>query len=131
MYFQLSSGNVEDMTTHEFAQLISGVVQVLEKLPDLPLEELSNLANKTEESQNKSVEKLMYKDVPFYLSQEGNFDEWSACVDWYGRLMDVDVEGMELPTRENVMLSTRRLINILTDIRDKGVIYPDSYFIEK
>ena len=129
MYFQLSSGNVENMTTHEFAQLISGVVQVLEKLPNLPLEELSNLANKTEESQNRSVEKLMYKDVPFYLSQEGSFDEWSACVDWYGRLMDVDIEGMELPTRENVMLSTRRLINILTDIRDKGVIRPDSYFI--
>jgi hypothetical protein len=131
MYFQSSSGNVEKMTTHEFVQLISGIVLVLEKLPDLPLEQLSSLANKTEESQNKSVEKLIYKDVPFYLSQEGSFDEWSACVDWYGRLMDVDVEEMELPTRENVMVSTHRLINILTDIRDKGVIYPDSYFMGK
>jgi hypothetical protein len=45
--------------------------------------------------------------------------------------MDVDVEGMQWPTRENVMVSAHRLINILTDIRDRGVIYPDSYFIEK
>ena len=130
MYYQSSSGNLENMTTREFAQLINGIAQVLEKLPDIPLKELSSLAKKTDEGQTKWVEKLIYKDVPFYLSQEGNFDEWSARVDWYGRLMDVDVEGMEWPTRENVMVSTRRLINMLTDIRDKGVIYPDSYFIE-
>ena len=130
MYYQSSSGNLENMTTHEFAQLISGIVQVLEKLPDIPLRELSSLAKKPEESQKEWIEKLIYKDVPFYLSREGNFDEWSACVDWYGRLMDVEVEETEWPTRENVMISTRRLINMLTDIRDKGFIYPDSYFIE-
>jgi hypothetical protein len=131
MYCHSSSDNIENMTIHQFAQLVSGIVQVLEKLPDVPLEELNSLTNKTEESQDKSVEKLVYKGVPFYLSQEGCFDEWSACVDWYGRLMDVDVEGMQWPTRKNVMLSTHRLINILTDIRDKGVIYPDSHFIEQ
>jgi hypothetical protein len=131
MYFHSSSGNRENMTTHEFAQLISSFVLVLEKLPNLPLKELSSLVTKTEESQHKSVEKLIYKDIPFYLSQEGNYDEWSACVDWYGRLMDVDVEAMELPTRKNIMVSTHRLINILTDIRDTGVIYPESYFIEQ
>jgi hypothetical protein len=119
------------MTTHEFAQLISGIVLVLDRLPDVPLEELSILANNAEESHNKSVEKFIYKDIPFYLSQEGSFDEWSASVDWYGRLMEVDVEEMELPTRENTMVATHRLINILTDIRDEGVIQPASYFITK
>src|SRR6266550_2088520 len=116
MHSQSSSGNVGDMTTHEFAQLISGIVLVLDRLPDVPLEELSILANKAEESHNTSVEKFTYKDIPFYLSQEGTFDEWSASVDWYGRLMDVDVEEMDLPTRENTMLATHRLINMLTDI---------------
>ena len=131
MCFQSKSDNVANMTTHEFAQLISSVVLVLEKLPDIPLEELSSLANKAEEDHSKSVEKLIYKDVPVYLSQERNFDEWSASIEWYGRLMDVDLEGMEMPTRENIMLATYRLINMLTDIREKGVIYPDSYFIGK
>ena len=131
MYFQSSSGNIENMTIRQFAQMVSSIVHVLEELPDLSLEEISNLTHKIEESQDKSVEKLIYKGVPFYLSREGGFDEWSACVDWYGRLMDVELEGMQWPTRENVMVSTHRLINILTDIRDKGVIYPDSYFIDK
>jgi hypothetical protein len=131
MYFQSSSGNVGNMTTHEFAQLISGIVLVLDRLPDVPLEELSILANNAEESHNKSVEKFIYKDIPFYLSQEGSFDEWSASVDWYGRLMEVDVEEMELPTRENTMVATHRLINMMTDIRDEGVIQPASYFITK
>ena len=131
MYFQSKLDNLANMTTHEFAQLISGVVLVLERLPDVPLEELSSLANKVEEDLSKSAEKLIYKDVPVYLSQEGSFDEWNASVEWYGRLMDVDLEEMEMPTRENVMLATYRLINMLTDIRDKGVIHPDSYFIGK
>jgi ABC-type Fe3+-hydroxamate transport system substrate-binding protein len=131
MYFQSSSGNIENMAIRQFAQMVSSIVQVLEELPDLSLEEISNLTNKIEESQDKSVEKLIYKGIPFYLSREGSFDEWSACVDWYGRLMDVELEGMQWPTRENVIVSTHRLINILTDIRDTGVIYPDSYFIDK
>ncbi len=130
MYFQSKSSNIENMTLRQFAQLISSIVQTGEKLPDIPLEELSGLAS-IKVSQEQSFEKLIYKGVPFYLSREGDFDEWSACVDWYGRLMDVDVEGMQWPTRENVMVSVHRLINILTDIRDRGVIYPDSYFIEK
>ena|SRR6266480_6087751 len=131
MCFQSKSANVANMTTHEFAQLISGMVLVLERLPDVPLEELSSLANEAEEDHSKSVEKLVYKDVPVYLSQEGNLDEWSASIEWYRRLMDVDLEEMEMPTRENVMLATYRLINMLTDIREKGVIHPDSYFIRK
>ena len=131
MRFQSKSDNAGNMTTHEFAQLISGMVLVLETLPDVPLEELSSLTDKAGEDHSKSVEKLRYKDIPFYLSQEGNFDEWSASVEWYSRLMDVDLEGMEMPTRENVVLATYRLINVLTDIRDKGVIHPDSYFISK
>lgn len=131
MYFQSNSSNLDTMTIRQFAQLISCIVQMWEKLPDIPLEELSGLTTKIEESQEQLVEKLIYKDIHFYLSREGDFDEWSACVDWYGRLMDVDVEGMQWPTRENVMVSAHRLINILTDIRDRGVIYPDSYFIEK
>jgi len=129
MYFQSRSENVENMTTHEFAQLISGMVLVLEKLPDIPLEELSSLVDEAEEDRSKPAEKLIYKDVPIYFSQEGNLDEWNASIEWYGRLMDVDLEEMEMPTRENVTLATYRLINMLTDIRDKGVIYPDSYFI--
>jgi len=129
MYFQSSSGNVENITTHEFAQLISSVVLVLEKLPDIPLGELENLSNSTDEDDSKSVQDLIYKGVPVHLCQEGNFDEWSASVEWCGRLMDVDLAEMEMPTRENVMLATYRLINIMTDIRDKGVIQPDSYFI--
>ena len=129
MYFQSSSGNVENITTREFAQLISSVVLVLERLPDIPLGELRNLSNRTDEDDSKSVQDLIYKGVPVHLSQEGNFDEWSASVEWRGRLMDVDLEEMEMPTRENVMLATYRLINIMTDIRDKGVIRPDSYFI--
>jgi len=131
MYFQSSSGNVENMTTHEFAQLISSVVLVLERLPDIPLEELRNLSNRTgtDEDDSKSVQDLIYKGVPVHLCQAGNFDEWSASVEWRGRLMDVDLAEMEMSTRENVMLATYRLINIMTDIRDKGVIRPDSYFI--
>ncbi len=128
MYAQSSSSSIENMTTHEFAQLISSIVLVLERLPDIPLEELKNLANETEEKQSKPVH-LTYKGVPVHLSQKGNLDEWSASVEWYGRLMDVDVEEMEIPTRDNVMLATYRLVNILIDIRDKGAIYPDSYFI--
>lgn len=131
MHFQSRSDNVGNMTTHEFAQLISGMVLVLEKLPDVPLEELSSLVEEAEEDRSKPVEKLTYKDVPIYLSQEGNLNEWNASIEWYGRLMDVDIEEMELPTRENVTLATHRLINMLTDIRDKGVIYPDSYFISQ
>jgi hypothetical protein len=131
MYFQLSSGKVEHMTTHEFAQLISGIVLILEKLPDIPLRELRTLVDKTEEKHSRSVQNLIYKGVPVHLSQEGTFDEWSAYVEWYGRLMEVDLEEMQIPTHENVMLATHRLINILTDIRDKGVIRPDSYFIGK
>jgi hypothetical protein len=131
MRFQSKSDTAGNMTTHEFAQLISGMVLVLETLPDVPLEELSSLADKAEEDHSRSIEKLMYKDIPFYLSQEGNFDEWSASVEWYSRLMDVDLEGMEMPTRENVLFATHRLINVLTDIRDEGVIHPESYFISR
>jgi hypothetical protein len=131
MCFQSKSDNLAKMTTHEFAQLISSMVLVLERLPDIPLEELSSLANKTEEDRGKPVEKQMYKDVPVYLSQKGNSDEWSASIEWYGRLMDVELEEMEMPTRENIMLATCRLINMLTDIRDEGVIHPASYFIGK
>jgi hypothetical protein len=129
MYSQLNSGNMESMTTHEFAQLISSVVLVLERLPDIPLEKLRNLVSEAEENYSKPVQDLIYKGIPVHLFQKGNFDEWSASVEWYGRLMDVDLEEMEMPTRENVMLATHRLINILTDIRDKGIIRPDSYFI--
>ena len=131
MYFQLSSGKVENMTTHEFAQLISGIIRILEKLPDIPLAELRTIVDRTGEKHSRSVQNLIYKGVPAHISQKGNFDEWSAYIEWYGHLMEVDLEEMELPTHENVMLATHRLINILTDIRDKGVIYPDSYFISK
>ena len=130
MYTQSSSSNIENMTTHEFAQLISSIVLVLERLPDIPLDELKKLANEAEEKQSKPVH-LIYKGVSVYLSQKGNLDEWSASVEWYGRLMDIDLEEMEIPTRENVMLATYRFINILIDIRDKGAILPDSYFIGK
>jgi hypothetical protein len=130
MCAQSSSSNIENMTTHEIAQLISSIVLVLEGLPDIPLGELKNLANEAEEKRSKPVH-LVYKGVPVHLSQKGDLDEWSASVEWYGRLMDVDLEEMELPTHENVMLATYRLINMLIDIRDKGVIRPDSYFIGK
>jgi hypothetical protein len=130
MYTQSSSSSIENMTTHEFAQLISSIVLVLERLPDIPLEELKNLANEAEEKRSKPVH-LTYKGVPIYLSQKENLDDWSASVEWYGRSMDVDLEEMEIPTRENVMLAAYRLINILIDIRDKGAIHPDSYFIGK
>jgi hypothetical protein len=129
MHAQSGSDSIESMTTHEFAQLISSIVLVLEALPDIPLRELKKLAN---EAEKKPVQDLIvYRNIRAHLTQKEDFDEWSASVEWYGRLMDVDLEEMELPTRENVMLATYRLINILIDIRDKGAIRPESYFIAK
>ncbi len=131
MHIQLSSDNLEHMTTHQFAEVISSIVLVLERLPNIPLADLKNLDNRFVDYYNKSEDNLVYKGVPVHLSQDQCPDDWRASIEWYGHLMDVDLQEMEKPTRDNIILATHRLINVLTDIKNYGVVHPDSYFIDR
>ncbi len=55
-------------------------------------------------------------------------DEWSASIEWCGRLARVELQEWEKPTRETVIGAAHRLINLLEDMRNDGIIWPESYF---
>jgi len=168
--FQSRPGNLETMTTHEFAELISDIALLLQRLPEVPLEKLSSLAGNTE-NERGSVDNLgslasklekvdrgsgetlsswasklekvdrgsgerpkpykMYRGVPIYLYQMDRSDEWSASVEWCGRLAQVELQEWEKPTRETVIEAVHRLINLLEDIKNDGTIWPENYFRSK
>lgn len=151
--FQLHPGNLESMSTHEFAELMSSIALVLQKLPEIPLENLRSLADDVEIVDKGSVENLrslaskleqidrgseekpkpyeMYKGVPIHLHQTDRPDEWSASVEWCGRLAHVELQEWEKPTRETVIGAAYRLINLLSDMRNDGIIWPENYFRTK
>lgn len=56
--FQLRAGDLENMSTHEFAELMSSIALVLQKLPEIPLENLRSLANDVEIVNKGSVKNL-------------------------------------------------------------------------
>lgn len=150
--FQLRPGNLEAMTTHEFAELISDIAVILQKLPEVPLEKLSSLAGNTE-NERVSVDNLgslasklekvdrgseerpkpykLYRGVPIYLYQKERSDEWSASVEWCGRLAQIELQEWEKPSRETVIDAAHRLINLLEDVKNDGTIWPESYFQSK
>ena len=168
--FQLHPGNLETMTTHEFAELISDIALILQRLPEVPLgklsslggnvengrgsgENLSSLASTIEKVDRGSIEKLsslaskleqvdresekkpkpyeMYKGVPIYLDQTDRPDEWSASVEWCGRLAHVQLQEWEKPTRKAVIGAAYRLINLLEGIKNDGTVWPENYFRAK
>jgi len=140
------------MTTHEFAELISDIALILQRLPEVPLEKLSSLAGNTE-NERGSVDNLgslasklekvdrgsgerpqpykMYRGVPIYLYQMDRSDEWNASVEWCGRLAQVELQEWEKPTRETTIEAAHRLINLLEDLKNDGTIWPESYFRSK
>jgi hypothetical protein len=133
--FQLRPGDLESMSTHEFAELMSSIALVLQKLPEIPLENLRSLANKLEQVDRGPEEKPkpyeMYKGVPIHLYQTDRLDEWGASVEWCGRLAHVQLREWEKPTEETVVDAAHRLINLLEDMKNNGVIWPESYFRPK
>ena len=131
----LTPDNLESITTEALAEMISSIVLVLRRLPNVPLGELNSLADKLVESNRESETNLkpyeVYKGIPVHLYQEERPDKWRASVDWYGRLANVDLEEGEKPTRETVIRAAHRLINLLENIRDNGLVWPESYFVRK
>jgi hypothetical protein len=131
----LTPGNLEHITAGEFAETVSSIALVLRRLPNVPLRELNSLADKLVERNRISERNLMpyeiYKGIPVHLHQEERSDEWKASVEWYGRLANVDLEEAEQPTRETVIKAAHRLINLLEDTRDNGLVWPENYFMRK
>jgi len=131
----LTSENLESITTEALAEMINSIVLVLRRLPNVPLGELNSLANKLVESSRESETNLkpyeVYKGIPVHLYQEERPDKWRASVEWYGRLANVDLEEGEKPTRETVIRAAHRLINLLENTRDNGLVWPENYFIRK
>jgi len=131
----LTSENLESITTEALAEMINSIVLVLRRLPNVPLGELNSLANKLVESNRESETNLkpyeVYKGIPVHLYQEERPDKWRASVEWYGRLANVDLEEGEKPTRETVIRAAHRLINLLENTRDNGLVWPENYFIRK
>ena len=131
----LNPDNQENVTTDTLTELISSITLVLQRLPNVPLRDLSNLTDKLAENQQISEHDQkpfeIYKGIPVHLYQDGQSDEWKAAVEWYGRLAKVDLEESEKPTRETVLKAAQRLINLLEDTRDNGLVWPDNYFMRK
>jgi len=131
----LAPGNLEHITTDAFAEMVSSIALVLRRLPNIPLRELNNLADKLVESNRISERDLkpyeVYKGIPVHLYQEERSDEWKASVEWYGRLANVNLEDAEKSTRETVIKAAHRLINLLEDTRDNGLVWPENYFMRK
>lgn len=131
----LTPDNLENVTTDTLAELISSITLVLQRLPNVPLRDLSGLTDKLVEIHRtldhdwKPFE--IYKGIPVHLYQEEQSDEWKASVEWYGRLASVDLEEAEKPTRETALQAAHRLINLLEDTRDNGLVWPDNYFMRK
>lgn len=106
---------------------------MLRRLPNVPLRDLSSLTdkfvdtNKISEQNAKAYE--IYKGIPVHLYQEERSNEWKASVEWYGRLAIVDLEESEKPTRDTVIQAAHRLINLLEDTRDNGLVWPENYFM--
>ena len=131
----LTPDNLENITTDALAEMVSSIVLVLRRLPNVPLGELNSLADKLVESKRGSEANLkpyeVYKGISVHLYQEERPDAWSTSVEWYGRFANVDLEEGEKPTRETVIRAAHRLINLLEDTRDNGLVCPESHFMPK
>ncbi len=131
----LTPDNLENITTNALAEMINSIVLVLRRLPNIPVGELNSLADKLAESNRESETNLkpyeVYKGIPVHLYQEERTDEWRASVEWYGRLANVNLEEREKPTRETVIRAAHKLINLLENTRDNGLVWPESYFMHK
>ena len=131
----LTPDNLEKITTNALSEMINNIVLVLRRLPDIPVGELNSLADKLAKSNRESKTSVkpyeVYKGIPVYLYQEQRPDEWRASIEWYGRLANVDLEEREKPTRETVIQAAHRLINLLEDTRDNGLVWPERYFMRK
>ena len=128
----LTPGKLEHISTDALCEIISHTALVLRKLPNIPLGELSSLTDKLVES-NRGLDKNLdhyevYKGISVHLYPEERPDEWRASVEWYGRLANVNLEACEKPTRETVVKAAHKLINLLEDTRDNGLVWPESYF---
>jgi hypothetical protein len=131
----LTSGNLEHISTDALSEIISGTALALRKLPNVPLGELSSLTDKLIKS-NMVLDKNLdhyevYKGIPVHLYPEERPDEWRASVEWYGRLANVNLEACEKPTRETVIKAAHKLINLLENTRDNGLVWPEDYFTRR
>lgn len=70
-----------------------------------------------------------YKGIPIHLYQNDTMkkNEWGASIEWYGRMIDVDVEEWEKPTLENVVSAAHMLIDLMKDVEASGAVGPDGY----
>ena len=131
----LTPENLEHISTDALREIISRTALVLRKLPNVPLGELGSLTDKLVES-NRVLDKNLdhyevYKGIPVHLYPEERPDEWRASVEWYGRLANVDLEAWEKPTRETMIKAAHKLINLLEDTRDNGLVWPEGYFTRR
>ena len=71
----------------------------------------------------------VHKDVPIYIYHDGNDypDEFSASIEWYGRMIDVKVEKEKRPTLKNIVEAAYYLIDLLRGIEAKGYLGNDGY----
>jgi hypothetical protein len=89
--FQLRPDNLETMTTHEFAELISDIALILQRLPEVPLEKLSSLVGNAENGKG-SVEKVSSLASKLEKADKGPTEKLSSLA---SKLEQVDREAGE------------------------------------
>ncbi len=128
---QWRSNNLEGLAAHECAGLASGNALISHGVREHPLENLSSLVSKFDKANKVAKENKefyeIYKGTPIHFYQKDN-DEWVALVEWSGRSANIELEAWEEPTREAVLGAAHRLINLLGNSMDNGVVWPKSHF---
>jgi hypothetical protein len=68
-----------------------------------------------------------YKGVPIFLFQDEHMapDEYGVCFQWAGRMIPVEVEDWERPTRMNLLRAARSAIDLIREVESQGMLGPD------